>query len=191
MHPLFLLLGVLSAQGSPPPASPVTGAVSPLIPSLCRAMDAGSGAILRCAGLVGSDVFLRGPETVREVALVAPENFLPPPPPGLRLGRSVGWRLSGDRPVAAVLRYRSTGDAGARADVLVVLKPPQGAQPGCVVGAVEETVGPSEPAPERAAAFADRRAPLFRCGTNRPVFEGPWSPSGRAALRSWLGLEGN
>ncbi len=185
MNMLILAFGVLSAGSAPLPASDITGAVSPLLPSLCRPLDEGSGrdGVLRCAGLVGTDVFLRGPEEAREVALARPEGFLPPPGGG-RLGRSVAWRLLGDRPAAAVLRYRFSEGA---ADVLLVLKPARDGEAGCPVGAVEDAGGPSGSAAERAAALADRRAPLFRCGRDRPVLEGPWSAAGRARMDAWLG----
>ncbi|RIY00019.1 hypothetical protein D3218_12010 [Aureimonas flava] len=193
MHPLLLVLAVLSAPAAPPtPPAEITGAVSPLLPRLCRPMEppADGGDVLRCAGLVGADVFLRGPEAARQVALLRPEGFLPAPPDGARLGQSVAWRLLGDRPIAAVLRYRFPEAAEAPADVIVVLKPARDGAPGCVVGAVEEGAGPSATAPERAAALADRRAPLFRCGRDRPTLDGPWSPAGRARIGVWFRLVG-
>jgi hypothetical protein len=189
MHPLLLVLAVLSAPAAPPPASETTAAVSPLLPSLCRPVDAsvGGAGVLRCAGLVGTDVFLRGTEDARELALARPEGFLPAPPDGGRLGRSVVWRILGDRPVAALLRYRFPNAAGGAADVLLALKPARGNEPGCLVGAVEDTGGPSGSAPDRAAAFADRRAPLFRCGRDRPELDGLWSAAGRARMLAWFG----
>ena len=189
MNPLIPAFAVLSAAGgAPPPASDITGAVSPLLPSLCRPLDAGSGdgGVLRCAGLVGTDVFLRGPDEAREVALARPDGFLAPPPGGAHLGRSVTWRLLGDRPVAAVLRYRFP-EGGA--DILLVLKPAGEGKAGCPVGAVEDAGGPSGSGAERAAALADRRAPLFRFGRDRPVLDGPFSPPLQARAEAWLGEE--
>lgn len=185
MSPLILAFAVLSSASAPPPLSDITGAASPLLPSLCRPLDGDSEAdgVLRCAGLVGTDVFLRGPEEAREVALAQPDGFLAPPPGGARLGRSVAWRLLGTRPVAAVLRYRFQDSS----DILLVLKPAREGKAGCPVGAVEDTVGPTRPAAERAAALADRRAPLFRCGSDRPVLGGIWSAAGRARMDAWLG----
>lgn len=190
MHPLLLVLAVLSSgTAEQPPPSEMTGAVSPLLPSLCRPMTDGAGAdeVLRCAGLVGTDVFVRGGATDRQVALGQPVDFTPPPPDGARLGQSVSWRLLGDKPVAAVLRYRFPDAANAPHDVLLVLKPPAEGGRGCPVGAVEDVADPAGTASDRAAALADRRAPLFRCGKDRPRLEGAWSPGGRARIETWLG----
>lgn len=184
MGPLLIFLAVLSAAGAPTPStSELTGAASPLLPNLCEASDRSEGAILRCAALPGTDVFLRGPETAREIAIGQPKDFLPAAPDGARLGRSVAWRLLGARPVAAILRFRF--DEGG--DVLVVLKPVREGQEGCVVGAVEGAGGADA---ERAASLADREAPLFRCGRHAPILEGPWSRDGRARMMSWPPLAG-
>ncbi len=164
MHAMLLILAVLS--GAPAPAEPdpgITAAVSPLLPSLCRPGEGGEG-VLRCAGLVGTDVFLRGDEAAREPSLGAPNGFLAPPPGGARLGRSVTWRILGDKPIAGILRYRFADGW----EVLVVLKPGREGAPGCPVGIVENGEAPSGSGPDRAAALADRRA-LFRCGSDRPV----------------------
>lgn len=189
MHPLLLLLGVLSGQPAAAPPSEITGAVSPLIPSLCQPLEggAGEGAPLRCSGLVGTDVFLRGPETAREVALARPVDFLPPPPAGGRLGRSITWRLAGDRPFAAVLRYRFPDAAAAAPDLLVVVKVPTDEGRGCVAGAAQDVSGPTGSGLERAIAFADRRAPLFRCGRDTPALAGSVSGAARLILSAWFG----
>lgn len=187
MHPLILAFAILSGSAVAPPApSDITGAVSPLLPNLCRPLE-GEADVLRCAGLVGTDVFLKGPEEARAVALARPDIFLEPPPGGARLGRSVSWRLLGDRPVAAILRYRVPPGADPAPDVLVIVKPARGGEPGCAVGAIEEAGDPAGTAADRAAAFADRRVPLFRCGRDEPVLDGLWSAEGRARTAAWLG----
>ncbi|MBB3936490.1 hypothetical protein [Aureimonas phyllosphaerae] len=189
MHPLLLVLGVLSGQPAAPPPSQITGAVSPLIAGLCRPFGEGQGdgAVLRCSGLVGTDVFLRGDEASREVALGRPDAFLPPPPEGGRLGRSVTWRLLGDRPFAAVLRYRFPDAASSTPDLLVVLKAPSDDEAPCLVGAAQDVAGPTGSGLERAVAFADRRAPLFRCGRDTPALLGGVSDGARAILSAWFG----
>lgn len=185
----LLVIGVLSGQPAAAPPSAITGAVSPLIPSLCQPIEGGAGeeAPLRCSGLVGTDVFLRGPETAREVAFAKPDHFLPPAPDGGRLGRSVTWRLEGARPFAAVLRYRFPDAVAAAPDLLVVVKVPTDGSPGCVAGAAQDVSGPTGSGLERAIAFADRRAPLFRCGRDEPVLAGAVSEPARAILSAWFG----
>ncbi|MBB3999992.1 hypothetical protein [Aureimonas pseudogalii] len=164
----------------------LSGAASPLLPHFCVADPLpGDASVLRCSGLVGTDVFLAGSEDDRRVALGAPAGFPSPLPKAARLSRTLDWRLLGERPVAALLRY---GFAAEGADPamqwIVVLKPGTPERPGCVVALVDGEAGAA--ARTTATRVADEEAAGFRCGVDRPGLVGRAGDATRRLGTLWL-----
>ena len=187
------LLVVLAVLGAASPAAkgssvsaPVSGAASPLLPHLCIAAPIpGDASVLRCSGLVGTDVYLAGGDDDRRVALGAPAGFASPLPRPARLSRTLDWRLLGDRPMAALVRYVFVADGADPAmQWIVVLKPGTPERPGCVVALVD---GEAD-ATARATALhvADEEAAGFRCGVDRPGLVGRAGDATRRLGTPWL-----
>jgi len=187
------LLVVLAVLGAASPAAkgsavsaPVSGAASPLLPHLCIASPIpGDASVLRCSGLVGTDVYLAGREDDRRVALGAPTGFPAALPRPARLSRTLDWRLLGDRPMAALLRYAFAADGAEPAmQWIVVLKPGTRERPGCVVALVD---GEGDSAATATATHvADDGTAGFRCGVDRPSLVGRAGDATRRLGTSWL-----
>lgn len=187
------LLVVLAVLGATSPSAqtsngdaPLSGAASPLLPHLCVAAPMpGDASMLRCSGLVGTDVFLTGSEDDRRVALGSPAGFPPSLPRRARLSRTLDWRLLGDRPVAGLLRYGFAADGAEPAmQWIVVQKAGTPERAGCVVALVD---GEAD-AEARATALrvADEQAAGFRCGVDRPGLVGRAGDATRRLGASWL-----
>ncbi len=198
---LFALTLVSALLGSPEPVAPEpaapepaapaparaepTGAATPVIESLCLrlALPSGEGEGLRCAGLPGFDLYLKGEATARRVALGRPEGFTPAPPEPMTLGATARWRMLGPRPVAAILRFALP--AAPDEVLLAVVKAPGEASPGCLVAVFAGPAGPASS--DVADALADREAAAFRCGVDRPSFSGQRaSPAAQRAGLAWV-----
>lgn len=95
-----------------------------------------------------------------------------------RISTTVEWRLQGDRPVAAILRWfiENTDDAGSAdparvGQVLVVSRVGQKDDPqACVVGYIDALANGN--ANVLARELADNQATEFACGAKRPEFHG-------------------
>jgi len=95
-----------------------------------------------------------------------------------RISTTVEWRLRGDRPVAAILRWfiENTDDAGSAdptrvGQVLVVSRVGQQAdRQACVVGYIDALA--NSDANVLARELADSEAADFTCGAIRPGFHG-------------------
>lgn len=198
---LFALTLVSALLGSPEPVAPEpvghaparaepTGAATPVIESLCLrlALPRGEGEALRCAGLPGFDLYLKGEAAARRVALGRPEGFTPAPPEPMTLGSAARWRMLGPRPVAAILRFALP--AAPDEVLLAVVKAPGETSPGCLVAVL---AGPAGSASSEAAdALADREAAAFRCGVDRPTFSGKRaSPAAQRAGLAWVASPSN
>lgn len=98
------------------------------------------------------------------------------------VGGTIEWRLDGDRPVAAILRWfiDNTNDRGevtdqSRGQVLVVSTVASHENPvSCVVGYVDARANGN--ANELARRIADEVAPGFACGSDEPRFHGNQGP---------------
>ncbi|WP_182086133.1 hypothetical protein [Aureimonas sp. ME7] len=183
---LMLFLGLAAATGGdgagrtdPPPD--ISSAASPLLPKLCVDEPNAGRGVLRCAGLVGTDVFLGGADA-RAVALGTPV-FQADPPGRSVLGRSVTWRILEGRPIAGIVGYELPEGSEGGTRYLVVIKPGRDARPGCVVGVLRQIPGDGL---EAAASYADRRAVSFRCGTDAPSLMGSASSQAGQALAAWV-----
>ncbi|WP_062210462.1 hypothetical protein [Aureimonas sp. AU12] len=188
---LFLLTVLAAAPdaGSQPVApAGIAAAASPLLPRYCvPAPTPSDPGVLRCAGLIGTDVYLAGDEANRRVALGAPAGFPPPLPAPAMLGRTLDWRILGARPIAGIFLYRLTsGDEALR--WLVVTKPGSMERPGCIVALFDGNAEPE--ADVRAASFADARAPGFRCGIDRATIQGRAADTTRRLGAAWLQAAG-
>lgn len=91
------------------------------------------------------------------------------------VGDKIEWRLEGDVPFAAILRWHISAEDGtvdgAQGQVLVISKVAQPAVgDGCVVGYVDALE--NENANEMAREVADTIAKEFRCRIDEPEFHG-------------------
>lgn len=178
---LFLVLAASvgtaspAAPGRPPDrgAAMMTGAATPLIPSLCEreAPDR-----LRCAGFAGVDVHLHGPVNRRTLSLGGAAPAYPPLPFDASMDGTLRWHMDAGAPVAVIVGYRVLGDS----DILsLVLRMPRGdGRPGCLTGlAMGARSGP-------VATLADA-AVGFRCGVDPVRLDGPMPATLAAALRDY------
>lgn len=165
MHWLLVpLLAMTAAGGQAPPArDSITTAATPLFLNRCEAL---SEAAWRCAGLPGTDVFVSEEEKGRwRVAVGVPEGRSPTFRLPHMLGRTMEWRIAGNRPLAGIVRYRFPRPSGSGTDdLLAVVKAGGVAGPGCLAAFVD--VAANSAAVELAREAADAVAPRFRCGVD-------------------------
>lgn len=165
MHWLLVpLLAMTAAGGQAPPArDSITTAATPLFLNRCEAL---SKAAWRCAGLPGTDVFVSEEEKGRwRVAVGVPEGRSPTFRLPHMLGRTMEWRISGNRPLAGIVRYRFPRPSGSGTDdLLAVVKAGGVAGAGCLAAFVD--VAANSAAVELAREAADAVAPRFRCGVD-------------------------
>jgi hypothetical protein len=125
----------------------------------------GGGAILRCDGYDGWDVYVNEGDARTDVDYGYINDHFETFSAFNGPGTKIEWMLGADGvPYAAALRFLIDVD-GRSAEALVVSKPGTSEEPGCVVGVVDAAADQSN----GIARGLGAAAPLFDCSTDRAV----------------------
>lgn len=127
---------------------------TPFDPDACQATGDASTSV--CPGLGETKVFVKGGPNGRFDVDLGRSNGRFQSPEGARVvGRTLEWRLSNERPVAALVRYE-----GPQETVIAVVRVAAEAA-GCLIESIE---GDGDAELEGARSIADDQAADFDCG---------------------------
>lgn len=172
---------ILPLAAEPPALPDMTTAATPLFLNQCEKHKEASVNSYRCAGLVGTDVFVRETAGHYAVAIGTPTGAFRSFEAAHQLGQTMEWRIDGSRPVAGIVRYRfPAAETGPAVDVLAIIKAGTRIAGGCIVAFVDTSANAA--ASELARRTADERADAFECGRDTP------GPAGRVSERVRSGI---